>query len=297
MEYTTYLFDFDYTLVDSSRGIVLCFRNVLERHEHTDITDEQIKRTIGKTLEESFSILTGIEDTNTLAQYRKEYVKEADEHVNANTVLFPETIHVLQELKAQGAKIGIVSTKYRYRIEELVEKYFPKGFFDIIIGGEDVKEMKPSPQGILKALKKLRRNRKETLYIGDSTVDAQAAFHAKVDFVGVLNGMTTREELESYPHRRILENLSLLPLVQHSSAYKPCKFLPYKVEAIYRFNTNQTDTRKTNGGSYPTGCFHLQELWRGICGQLLFTLWSNTGYSSFFHPQCVSEYLERFFQY
>lgn len=88
MEYTTYLFDFDYTLVDSSRGIVLCFRNVLERHEHTDITDEQIKRTIGKTLEESFSILTGIEDTNTLAQYRKEYVKEADEHVNANTVLF-----------------------------------------------------------------------------------------------------------------------------------------------------------------------------------------------------------------
>ena len=234
MEYTTYLFDFDYTLVDSSRGIVLCFRNVLERHEHTDITDEQIKRTIGKTLEESFSILTGIEDTNTLAQYRKEYVKEADEHVNANTVLFPETIHVLQELKAQGAKIGIVSTKYRYRIEELVEKYFPKGFFDIIIGGEDVKEMKPSPQGILKALKKLRRNRKETLYIGDSTVDAQAAFHAKVDFVGVLNGMTTREELESYPHRRILENLSLLPLVQHSSAYKPCKFLPYKVEAIYR---------------------------------------------------------------
>ena len=55
MEYTTYLFDFDYTLADSSRGIVICFRNVLNRHEHFDITDEQIKRTIGKTLEESKS--------------------------------------------------------------------------------------------------------------------------------------------------------------------------------------------------------------------------------------------------
>ena len=31
MKYTTYLFDFDYTLADSSRGIVICFRNVLER--------------------------------------------------------------------------------------------------------------------------------------------------------------------------------------------------------------------------------------------------------------------------
>lgn len=29
MNYTTYLFDFDYTLADSSRGIVTCFRNVL----------------------------------------------------------------------------------------------------------------------------------------------------------------------------------------------------------------------------------------------------------------------------
>ena len=59
MRYTTYLFDFDYTLADSSRGIVLCFRKVLERNGYTDVTDDAIRRTIGKTLEESFSILTG----------------------------------------------------------------------------------------------------------------------------------------------------------------------------------------------------------------------------------------------
>ncbi|MFR3426268.1 MAG: HAD hydrolase-like protein [Phocaeicola coprocola] len=54
--YKVYLFDFDYTLADSSRGIVMCFRNVLERHQHTGITDDEIKRTIGKTLQESASI-------------------------------------------------------------------------------------------------------------------------------------------------------------------------------------------------------------------------------------------------
>ena len=32
MPYTAYLFDFDYTLADSSRGITLCFRHVLERN-------------------------------------------------------------------------------------------------------------------------------------------------------------------------------------------------------------------------------------------------------------------------
>ena len=54
MNYTTYLFDFDYTLADSSRGIVTCFRNVLNRHAIPARPDNDIKRTIGKTLEESF---------------------------------------------------------------------------------------------------------------------------------------------------------------------------------------------------------------------------------------------------
>lgn len=228
MKYTTYLFDFDYTLADSSRGIVICFRNVLERHGHTGISDEAIKRTIGKTLEYSFSILSGITTPETLAEYKKEYVKEADTYMTVNTFFFPETVTVLKTLKSQGAQIGIISTKFRFRIREMVDQHFPKDFFDIIIGGEDVKQAKPDPQGIKKALRRLHRRKSETLYIGDSTVDAETAQAAKVDFVGVLNGMTTREELMVYPHRQILDNLSLLPLIHKFTPYEPDKHFPEK---------------------------------------------------------------------
>lgn len=48
--YQAYLFDFDYTLADSSKGIVMCYRNVLERHGFHQVDDLSIKRTIGKTL-------------------------------------------------------------------------------------------------------------------------------------------------------------------------------------------------------------------------------------------------------
>ena len=128
--YTTYIFDFDYTLVDSSRGIVTCFRHVLGNHGHTGVTDTEIKRTIGKTLEESFSILTGITETGTLADYKREYVKAADVHMTANTFFFPETIEVLEALKSQGAVLGIVSTKFRYRILDLFEKTGHDGLVD-----------------------------------------------------------------------------------------------------------------------------------------------------------------------
>lgn len=208
--YKVYLFDFDYTLADSSRGIVMCFRNVLERHQHTGITDDEIKRTIGKTLQESFSILTGITDADTLEAYKKEYVKEADVHMTVNTFLFPETEEVLTRLKTRGAKIGIISTKYRYRIMELLSKKLPSNFLDIIVGGEDVKEPKPSPEGVLLAIKEFGCNKEEVLYIGDSIVDAETAQSAQVDFAGVLHRATTREELSAYPHVEIMKSLSEL---------------------------------------------------------------------------------------
>lgn len=210
MNYKTYLFDFDYTLADSSRGIVKCFRAVLTRHNYLDVTDEAIKRTIGKTLEDSFSILTGITDPAQLTAFRQEYGLEANVHMNANTQLFPDTLSTLKALKAQGARIGIISTKYRFRILSFLEEYLPEDFLDIVVGGEDVSAAKPSPEGVLFALKQLGSTPQETLYIGDSTVDAETAQNAGVDFAGVLNGMTTADELKAYPHRMIMEDLGEL---------------------------------------------------------------------------------------
>ena len=193
--YTTYIFDFDYTLVDSSRGIVTCFRHVLGNHGHTGVTDTEIKRTIGKTLEESFSILTGITEAGTLADYKREYVKAADVHMTANTFFFPETIEVLEALKSQGAVLGI-------------------GLVDFIVGGEDVKAAKPDPEGLLLAIGRASGGGKsEVLYVGDSVVDAATAQAAGTDFSGVLHGMTTREELEAYPHVAIVDDLrGILPI-------------------------------------------------------------------------------------
>lgn len=212
MEYKVYLFDFDYTLADSSRGIVMCYRRVLDRHGYTSPTDDDIRRTIGKTLEDSFALLTGVTDAGRLAEFRRQYVKEADGCMTANTVLFPETAGVLRRLKAAGARVGIISTKCRYRIRELLVARGLDDVFDIIVGGEDVSAAKPSPEGVLMALDRLQVSREEVLYVGDSAVDAETARAAGVSFAGVTHGVTTAEELSAYPHRLVMDSLeSLLP--------------------------------------------------------------------------------------
>ena len=210
MRYTTYLFDFDYTLADSSRGITLCFRHVLERNGYAGVTDEAIRRTIGKTLEESFSILTGVTDPDRLAAFKAEYRREADVYMTPNTRLFPETLRVLRTLKERGAKVGIISTKYRFRIHDTMDQHLPADFLDIVVGGEDVSRAKPDPEGLLYAIRQLGVKKKRVLYIGDSTVDAETAQAAGVDFAGVTHGVTTADELAAYPHRHIMDSLTEL---------------------------------------------------------------------------------------
>ena len=130
--------------------------------------------------------------------------------MTVNTVLFLETKSVLVALKDSGARIGIISTKYRYRIKELLDQHFPANFMNIIVGGEDVKTAKPSPEGLLFALKQLHATKAETLYIGDSTVDAETAQAAGVAFAGVTHGVTTAKELGKYPHWKIMSTLNEL---------------------------------------------------------------------------------------
>ena len=210
MKYKTYLFDFDYTLANSEKGIVLCFQYVLKNNGYHDITDEAIKKTIGLTVEDEFTIFTGITDKDELARLKKEYVAKADQEMVANTKLYPEVLPMIDKIKQSNAKIGIISTKYRYRIMKTLEQYEIQESVDLVVGGEDVSVAKPDPHGILKAVDELGQNKRDVLYIGDSLVDANTAKNAGIDFLGVTTGTTTKEDFKDLPHVLIVDNLSKL---------------------------------------------------------------------------------------
>ncbi len=93
----------------------------------------------------------------------------------------------LMELKSMGLKIGVVSNAGKGSIKrDLKDEY---DLFDIVIGEEDVKEKKPSPEGIIKALTALKIKPEQAIYIGDTEVDLLASKEAKIDFYSVRTGM------------------------------------------------------------------------------------------------------------
>jgi phosphoglycolate phosphatase len=83
---------------------------------------------------------------------------------------------------------------------------------DIIVGGEDVKIPKPSPEGLLLAISYLNAHRDKVLFIGDSLVDAKTAMAANVDFAAVTTGTTIETDFSGCPYIKILKSLSDLVL-------------------------------------------------------------------------------------
>jgi phosphoglycolate phosphatase len=109
--------------------------------------------------------------------------------------------------------LGIVSTKYRRRISEVLQREALLHGFEVVIGGEDVKQHKPHPQGLFEALKRMECSPASTVYVGDSVVDAELARRAGVPLVVVLSGVTPRGDFGNYEPMAVLENISELPNV------------------------------------------------------------------------------------
>jgi len=208
MIYKTYIFDFDYTLADATVGIVECVNYALNKMGIEKKDKEDIRKTVGMTLSNMLSTLTGITDENSAKQFFTHFMHLADKVITDNTILFPDTISILSRLKEHGCNTAIVTTKVRYRVEEALVKYNITKLVDRVVGLEDVTEPKPSPEGLLNAISHLGSDKQSVLFTGDSLLDANAAANAGVDFAAVLTGTTEKQSFLALPHIYIANNLT-----------------------------------------------------------------------------------------
>jgi phosphoglycolate phosphatase len=203
--------DFDFTLADSSPGVVACVNEALRGLGLPSTSAARIHATIGLSLPHTLQTLTGIADPAIATAFVRRFVAHADQVMHGLTLLYPWVAETVQTLRAAGHRLGIVSSKYRYRIERILAESGLASQFEVIIGGEDVAQPKPDPAGLLLALQRLDLPAPDVLYVGDHPVDAEAASRVGVPFIAVLTGTSDVPSFAPYPVHSFLMNVSHLP--------------------------------------------------------------------------------------
>ena len=205
------IFDFDYTLADSSQGALECINFALGEMGLEHVSLEAACRTIGLSLHQTFLTLGEHHEAQRCDEFHRLFVQRADEVMSNLTVLYEPVPAMVDALRERGLQLGIVSTKYRRRIQQVLEREALLHRFDVVIGGEDVAQHKPHPEGLLEAMQRLECSPDSVVYVGDSVVDAELAERAGVPLIVVLSGVTPREDFDVYEPMAVLDSIADLP--------------------------------------------------------------------------------------
>ena len=198
--------DLDNTLIDSDTPHILAYNLAFKKHGLKPVSQKRIKKLFG---------LVGSEIVRRLFPKLKK--DEINEIINDHDYfLRNNTKKYLKPFKGVKATLKKLSKKYRLvlvsncRHKEIITilkgvKINPDEFY-ILIGNDDVKNPKPSPDEIFKAEK--LGHAKVDFLIGDSIYDIMAGKKAKVKTIAVLTGNNSRSELKKEKPEYILKNFN-----------------------------------------------------------------------------------------
>ena len=205
-------FDFDYTLADSSDGAIACANHALRQLGMQEAEAARIRRTIGLSLVKTYEYLSGGDPgSQEAAQFKQLFLDHADRVMLGHIHLYPGTTDSLRALKRDGHFVSIVSTKRKEHIEDAIVRDGLADLIDLIVGGGCVRNNKPHPESLVRAINDSGHPAGETLYTGDSVSDGECAARAGVRFVGLLSGTTGHAELSKWNPVSILNGIEDIP--------------------------------------------------------------------------------------
>ena len=197
MNYQTYIFDLDGTLLDTLGDLAASVNYAMRTHGMPEHSVDEVCRFVGngvrRLMERAVpggAVHPAFEAA--FATFRRHYM----EHSLDTTRPYEGIPEMLQELKRRGRHTAVVSNKFDAATKELCRHFFPDTI-DVAVGEHEAEGIrkKPAPDTVLQALSQLGVGQEGAVYVGDSDVDIQTARNSGLPCISVLWGFRDREFL------------------------------------------------------------------------------------------------------
>ncbi len=196
MKEKAFIFDLDGTLIDSLTDIALCANKVLEEFKLPTHSIEDYKTFVGGGAEVLIENCTPKNSSEELIQKVLEQFKIVyDQNLQGNTQPYDGVYELLERLKNQNCKLGVLSNKPHKFTLKYVEQFFSSYNISEAHGQKENVPKKPNPIGAINIAKAFDIAYEDIYFIGDSDVDMKTAKNAGMIAVGVRWGFRGVEEL------------------------------------------------------------------------------------------------------
>ncbi len=175
------IFDVDGTLTSTNQLIFASFNHIAGKYLRKQFTDEEITKMFGPPED----VIIKEWCTDDYESARKDYYSfYEDNHYMAD--LYPGIKEILDYIKSKEVLLSIFTGKGREAASITLKKLGIYDHFDMIITGDEVKEHKPSAEGILLFIDNYKLDKEKVLMVGDAPSDVKAAHSAGIKCASVI---------------------------------------------------------------------------------------------------------------
>jgi len=213
------IFDLDGVLVDSITAWIEAYKKTCRKFGLYLTRLEKPNMTMWATDRELIDrfLPKHLENREDKIKQMERYLYDTMERFVASSYIKPQkgARELLEALRQRNKKLAIVTNNDRRLVNKILRQFELSKFFDVTVTKDDVKMVKPHPDPILKAAKKLGCKPNAILYIGASEIDIIAGKAAGV-MTAMFKPLTRKESFEprTTPDYVLNKLEEILPLLE-----------------------------------------------------------------------------------
>jgi phosphoglycolate phosphatase len=212
------LFDLDGTLLDTAADIALALNRTMIEYDFAPLTEDEVRRMVGRgspiLIERAAAAQGRIIDAASQAAMVERFFHHygrLEESNEDSAQPYAGAADALRILHDAGLRNAVVTNKHHRFAQALLDRRGLADWVDVVVGGDTCVRRKPDPQPLLFACESLHVPPSESLMVGDSVNDVQAARGAGIPIVCVSYGYNEGRNPRTLECDLLLDSLAELP--------------------------------------------------------------------------------------
>lgn len=216
------LIDLDGTLVDSAPDLAFCVDETLKQLGLPPQGLARVRDWVGNGVEKLMrralsGDINGTPDETLFMRAMPVFLGLYERNIAQRSRLFPGIREGMTGLKAQGIMLGCVTNKIARFTEPLLQQLGVRDEFGIVVSGDTLPQKKPHPAPLLHAAQFFGVTPGDSLMVGDSVHDVEAARAAGFQVACVSYGYNHGMDIRAAQPDAVIDSLLELPALFFSS--------------------------------------------------------------------------------
>ena len=203
----TILFDLDGTLVDTAPDLMGAHNHVMKKFGYPQKSLDDIKHIAGRgawiMMQRTFR--DEIKDEKLKKEMVKEFINYYAKNIDKGSKPIKGVVKFLDWAKSKQILMGVCTNKQERLAVDLLKKINLSQYFEYIAGCDTFDFNKPDPRHLTNVIDIIGGDINKSIMIGDSEVDSQSAYNAKIPFILVEEGYTEKN-INEIPHKTLIKD-------------------------------------------------------------------------------------------